>query len=155
VNSLAWPEAAAYGLVMWFVVRPLGVAWGRAADARGVLDPAQQGRLTRAFQAFGPERVARGVTARGHSWRDCFVALAAFDEPRALDPAIRHCWWVRGSQVFSARLGTTPTVIKDVAQAWDGHEAAFRALAAAWLEQRAMAPPRAVRQLAAEQRSCG
>jgi hypothetical protein len=153
VNSLAWSEGAAYALIMWFVVRPLGVFWGRAADARGVLDAAHRMRLTRAFEAFGPERVARGLTARGHSWRNCFVALAAFDDRRALDRALRNRRWIRGTRVFSAHLGVTPTVIKGVAQAWDGHEAAFRALAEAWLEQRVTAPLRPVRALAGAPRS--
>lgn len=153
MSLVAWPEAAAYVLVMWFVMRPLGVHWGRVARTRGVLDVAHGARLTRAFESFGPERVARGLTARGHSWRDCFVARAAFDEPAALDGALGNRRWIRGPRVFSAPLGTTPTVIQDVANAWDRHEAAFRALARAWLARRAVPAPRAVPLATVEQRS--
>jgi hypothetical protein len=39
MNSLAWSEAAAYALIMWFVVRPLG--------ASGAAPPTRAGSSTR------------------------------------------------------------------------------------------------------------
>ncbi len=48
------------------------------------MNPEEKVLLTTAFEALGPERVTRGLKATGHSWSDCFLALAISGEPYAL-----------------------------------------------------------------------
>jgi len=48
------------------------------------MTPRHKALLTAAFAALGPERVTRGLNATGHSWRDCFLALAISGKPDAL-----------------------------------------------------------------------
>ena len=124
----------AYVLVMWLVVRPLGLYLARRADARAGIGPLEEDRLTEAFEALGPERVRQGLTATGHGWNDCFLAFATGGEPYGLRPALRHGW----RTTRCPRLTSDAT--KQVVRTWDRKEAAFRALAAEWLEQRE-APP--------------
>jgi len=40
------------------------------------MSPGPKTLLTTAFEALGPERVTRGLTATGHSWKDCFLRRA-------------------------------------------------------------------------------
>ncbi len=44
--------------------------------------------VTRAFEALGPERVARGLEAVGHTWSDCFLAIAISGEVGAFVRAL-------------------------------------------------------------------
>ncbi len=48
------------------------------------MTPEGKAWVTRAFEALGPERVARGLEAVGHTWSDCFLAIAIFGEVGAL-----------------------------------------------------------------------
>jgi hypothetical protein len=56
------------------------------------MSPQHKALLTAAFNALGPERVARGLTATGHSWRDCFLAIAMSGEPDALARDLDQHW---------------------------------------------------------------
>ena len=47
------------------------------------MSPQHKALLTAAFAALGPERVTRGLQATGHSWIDCFLAIATYGEPGA------------------------------------------------------------------------
>lgn len=88
--------------------------------------------LTTAFEALGPDRVARGLEARGHSWKDCFLALALGEIPGTLEKELKHC----GSKehAVSELLGVPVPVVSEVVTTWDRSEKAFRALAVEWLE---------------------
>ncbi len=88
--------------------------------------------LTTAFEALGPERVTRGLAARGHDWNDCFLALALCGEPGVLSRQIDHRW--RKEQMVGAMMGVQPHVVTEVVTAWDHEEQTFRALALEWLE---------------------
>jgi hypothetical protein len=99
----------------------------------------QKGLLTAAFEALGPERVTRGLEAGGHSWNDCFLALAISGEPEALARELVTRW--RKERIVSARLGVRVEVMNAVVRAWDHHEGRFRALAAEWLELNGTALP--------------
>ncbi len=107
------------------------------------MSPAEKALLTTAFEALGPERVTRGLTATGHSWRDCFLALAVAGEPDALARDLQKRW--RKEHVVSTRLGVPVQAVAQIVKAWDHDEGAFRALAAEWLElNRAAVPGRSV-----------
>ena len=107
------------------------------------MSPAQKTLLTMAFEALGPERVARGLQATGHHWRDCFLALAISGEPDVLRRELeKGC---RKEYVVGTHIGVRVQVVAAVVLVWDHHEGAFRALAAEWLElNRAAVSPNAV-----------
>ncbi len=94
--------------------------------------PAQKTWVTIAFEALGPERVTRGLTATGHSWSDCFLALAISGEPDTLARQLAERW--RKERIASTLLGVRMQAVNEVVSAWDRHEGTFRALAAEWLE---------------------
>jgi hypothetical protein len=95
--------------------------------------------LTIGFEALGPERVARGLTAHGHNWNDCFLALAVGGQPGALQRQLEGRW--RKERVIGAMMGVRVQVVSEVVDAWDRDEGTFRALAVEWLEAgRAPAP---------------
>jgi len=99
----------------------------------------EKGLLTAAFEALGPERVTRGLEASGHSWDDCFLALAISGEPDVLAQELGTRW--RKERIISARLGVRVEVLNAVVRTWDHHEGTFRALAAEWLELNGTAVP--------------
>ena len=88
--------------------------------------------LTTAFQALGPERVARGLAARGHNWTDCFLALALYGAPGALGRELERRW--SKERAVSDMVSVPVHVVREVVRVWDQEEEAFRALAAEWLE---------------------
>ncbi len=96
------------------------------------MNPIQKTLLTTAFEALGPERVTRGLKATGHSWRDCFLAIATYGEPDALARELEKPW--RKERYVSTLLGVRVQAVNEVVKAWDHEEEAFRALAAEWLE---------------------
>jgi len=96
------------------------------------MSPAQKTLLTTAFEALGPERVTRGLEATGHTWRDCFLALATYGEPHALARQLDKRW--RREHFVSTLLGVRVHAVNEVVRAWDHDEGTFRALAAEWLE---------------------
>ncbi len=107
------------------------------------MSPKQKTLLTTALEALGPERVTRGLEATGHSWNDCFLALAICGEPGALARQLERHW--RREHFVSTLLGVPVQVVNEVVRAWDRDERTFRALAAEWLElNRAPAPTGAV-----------
>jgi hypothetical protein len=80
--------------------------------------------------------VTRGLQASGHSWRDCFLALATAHH---LEQYPRKEHFV--STIFDAPV----RVVNAVARTWDHDEQACRAPAAEWLGlNRAAAPTGAV-----------
>ena len=89
--------------------------------------------LTAAFEALGPERVARGLEATGHTWNDCFLALALGGEPGVLAHKLEKRW--RKEHMVSNLLGVPAPVVTEVVTTWDRDVATFRALASEWLEQ--------------------
>ena len=101
--------------------------------------PEQKTLLTTAFEALGPERVTRGLEATGHSWNDCFLALAISGEPEALGRELVKRW--RREQFVGTVLGVRVQVVSEVVKTWDHDEGAFRALAAEWLELNRAAVP--------------
>lgn len=88
--------------------------------------------LTAAFEALGPERVKRGLEATGHSWNDCFLALAIAGRPGALARELEGRW--RKENVISPLLDVRVQVVNEVVRVWDHDEGALRALAVEWLE---------------------
>lgn len=107
------------------------------------MSPQHKALLTAAFAALGPERVTRGLRATGHSWSDCFLALAISGEPGALARELEKRW--RREHVVSTLLGVRVQVINEIVRAWDHEEGEFRTLAAEWLElNRAALPTGAV-----------
>ena len=96
------------------------------------MSPQHKARLTAAFDALGPERVTRGLQATGHTWSDCFLALAISGEPDALARELRKRW--RKKHVVSTLLGVRVQAINEIVRAWDHEEGEVRALAAEWLE---------------------
>ena len=96
------------------------------------MNPQQKALLTAAWEALGPDRVTRGLKATGHSWSDCFVALAISGEPDALAREMEKAR--RKKHVVGALIGVPVQVVNEVVRAWDHDEGAFRALAAEWLE---------------------
>ena len=92
----------------------------------------QKDLLTTAFQALGPERVTRGLQARGHSWNDCFLAFATYGAPGVLARELERRW--RRERYIGTLLDVPAQVVNEVVKSWDQDEAAFRALASEWLE---------------------
>lgn len=88
--------------------------------------------LTTVFQALGPERVERGLAAVGHTWRDCFLALALHDGPGMFARDLQKRW--RKEYYVGTLIGVSVQMVQAVVRAWDQDETAFRALAAEWLE---------------------
>ena len=56
------------------------------------MNPQQKALLTAAWEALGPERVTRGLQASGHTWNDCFLALATYGEPGVLARELKRRW---------------------------------------------------------------
>jgi hypothetical protein len=96
------------------------------------MNPQEKTLLTTAFEALGPERVTRGLKARGHTWNDCFLALATFGEAGVLGREMEERW--RREHYVGTLLGVRVEVVNEAVRTWDHDEAAFRALAAEWLE---------------------
>jgi hypothetical protein len=128
-SSSSWPRDLASVLAMWLVVKPLGRHLARRADTGAPLSPRERASLTTAFEALGPERVTRGLTAAGHGWTDCFLALAMSGQPYGLRPGLAPGW--RANGVVSLSVDVTEAAVRT----WDRKEAAFRALAAEWLDR--------------------
>jgi hypothetical protein len=122
---MRWPELVAWIAVMWFIVRPLGRRWARAAQGLTRRDKAL---LTEGFEALGAERVTAGLGARGHEWQDCFLAHATASDGRA--PS-----WIARFRGWDPVPGVRTSVTRALAEVWDRDERSFRDLAAAWLEQ--------------------
>ncbi len=89
--------------------------------------------LTAVFEALGPERVARGLEANGHTWHDCFLAVAT-GESHSLAGEIKRRWWTDAMAFLSGVVGASPRAINAVVREWDRDDAAFRAVATEWLE---------------------
>ena len=82
------------------------------------MSPEHKALLTTAFDALGPERVRRGLTAAGHSWSDCFLATQGQATSRSMLNSTSMTrtswpswatWWRRPRQVaprghFTANL---------------------------------------------------
>ena len=96
------------------------------------MNPPQKALLTAAWEALGPERVTRGLQAPGHTWNDCFLALATYGETGVLGREMEKRW--RREHYVGSLLGVRVEVVNEVVRTWDHDEAAFRALAAEWLE---------------------
>ena len=97
-----------------------------------VIDHAEKALLTDTFELLGPDRVRSGLTAAGHTWDTCFLALAAAGEFQSFNPALyRHCCFRRLARI-------SPSLRRAVARAWDRDPEAFRELAAEWLEYQEM-----------------
>jgi len=96
------------------------------------MNPQQKTLLTAAWEALGPERVTRGLQARGHTWNDCFLALATYGEPGVLAGEMEKR--LRREHYVSTLLGVRVQAVNEVVRTWDHDEGAFRALAAEWLE---------------------
>jgi hypothetical protein len=96
------------------------------------MSPADKALLTTAFEALGPERVTRGLKATGHSWSDCFLAFALSGERGGFARELQKRW--RKEHAVSTLLGVRVQTVTQVVGAWDHEEAAFRVLAAEWLE---------------------
>ena len=96
------------------------------------MNPIQKTLLTTAFEALGPERVTRSLKATGHSWSDCFLALAMSGEPDTFARELQKRW--RKEHCVSTHLGVRVQAVNEVVRAWDNDERAFRSLAAEWLE---------------------
>lgn len=150
MSLTGWPVLVGWVSGMWYVVRPLGVHLARRAAAQAAIGQTERRRLTLVFAALGANRVAAGLAATGHGWKDCFLAIAMGGAPGALQGA-RHAFLEGPNlRVLATRIGTSPRVLRDVVRAWDGDEAGFRALATEWLAQHeAVAPPCATRRAAA------
>ena len=103
------------------------------------MSPEQKTLLTTAFEVLGPERVTRGLEATGHSWNNCFLALAISGEPDALALKLEMGW--RKEYFVSTLIGVRVRVVNEVVRAWDHDWGAFRALAAEWLELNCAAVP--------------
>ena len=103
------------------------------------MSPEHKALLTTAFDALGPERVRRGLTATGHSWSDCFLALAIAGASDALARELQKHW--RKHYFVGALIGVRVQVVNEVVRAWDHDEEDFRALASEWLELNRVARP--------------
>ncbi len=90
------------------------------------MNPQQKALLTAAWEALGPERVTRGLQASGHTWNDCFLALATYGEPGGLARELERRW--RREHYVGTLLGVRVQVVNEVVRAWDQDEGAFRAL---------------------------
>src|SRR5438094_9596737 len=89
--------------------------------------------LTAVFQALGPERVERGLAAVGHTWWDCFLALALHDAPGMFARDLQKRW--RKEYYVGTLIGVSLQMVQAVVRAWAQDETAFRALAAEWPER--------------------
>ncbi len=87
----------------------------------------QKTLLTTAFEALGPQRVTRGLEATGHTWNDCFLAIALYGEPAALTCQLEKRW--QREHFVGTLLGVRVQVVNEVVRAWDHDEGTFRALA--------------------------
>ncbi len=96
------------------------------------MSPVEKTLLTTAFEALGPERVTRGLRASGHTWNDCFLALATYGDAGVLGRVMEKRW--RREHYVGTLLGVRVEVVNAVVRTWDHHEGTFRALAAEWLE---------------------
>ena len=106
------------------------------------MSPEQKALLTAAFEALGPERVTRGLQATGHSWIDCFLAIATYGEPGAFVREVNNRSGRTGANHFASSLvGVPPGVVDEVVGLWDHEERRFRALATEWLELNRTAVP--------------
>jgi hypothetical protein len=101
-----------------------------------MLHPERKSSLTAAFEALGPDRVARGLEAHGHDWSNCFLAIALGGERGALARQLEGRW--RQERVVADMLRVRVQVISEVVKSWDHDEATFRELAAQWLESNRM-----------------
>ena len=104
------------------------------------MNPAEKAALTTAFEALGPERVMRGLKARGHSWSDCFFAAVIAGEPDAMSLDLQKRW--RKEHAVSMILGVPVRTVTQIVSVWDHDETAFRSLAVEWLELNRVAPAR-------------
>jgi len=96
------------------------------------MNPQEKTLLTTAFEALGPERVTRGLQAGGHTWHDCFLALATYGAAGVLGREMEKRW--RRDHFVGTLLGVPVQVVNEVVRTWDHDEGAFRALATEWLE---------------------
>jgi len=103
------------------------------------MNPKEKALLTTAFEALGPERVTRGLEATGHSWKDCFLAIATYGEPGALAREMEKPR--RKEQFVGPLIGVPVQVVKELVRLWDDDEQSFRALATEWLELSRAAVP--------------
>ena len=126
-------EMFGWVLAMWFVVRPLGGMLARRSASRAYLTEREHRQLTTVFECLGVTRVRRGLGSQGHAWNDCFLAYATQGRPFGLRPGLEKGW-------RSVRFtGLSEEATKAVSRLWDGKEVAFRGLAAAWLDEQAVA----------------
>jgi hypothetical protein len=103
------------------------------------MSPQHKALLTAGFSALGPDRVTRGLQATGHTWSDCFLALAISGNPDGLARELEKRW--RKAHRVSTLLGVRVQVITEIVAAWDHEQGEFRALAAEWLELNHTAVP--------------
>ena len=96
------------------------------------MNPQQKDLLTAAFETLGPEGVTRGLQASGHTWNDCFLALATYGKPGVLARELDRHW--RREHYVGTLLGIRTQVVSEVVRIWDHDEGEFRALASEWLE---------------------
>jgi hypothetical protein len=102
---------------------------------------ARKALLTTAFEALGPERVTRGLTATGHNWSDCFLAIATYGEANLLTRELKKYGRTDAEHFVSGLIGVSVEAVHEVVRVWDHDETAFRALAAEWLEQNRIPAP--------------
>ncbi len=104
---------------------------------------ARKALLTTAFEALGPKRVTHGLTATGHRWSDCFLAIATDGEANLLRQELktnllrrelRKSGLTDAEHFVSSLIGVSVEAVHEVVRVWDHDEAAFRALATEWLE---------------------
>jgi hypothetical protein len=74
--------------------------------------PEQKTLVTTAFEALGIERVTRGLEATGHSWNDCFLAVAISGEPGELTRQLEKRW--RKEYAVGTLLGVRVQVVNQV-----------------------------------------
>ncbi len=98
------------------------------------MTPEGKAWVTRAFEALGPERVARGLEAVGHTWSDCFLAIAIFGEVGALARELAQGRRTDPEHFASTLVGVPHEAVRKIVGLWDRDESEFRALAAEWLE---------------------
>ncbi len=104
---------------------------------------ARKALLTTAFEALGPERVMRGLTATAHNWSGCFLAIATDGEANLLRQELKtnllrrelkKDGWTDTLHFVSSLIGASVEAVHEVVRVWDHDEAAFRTLATEWLE---------------------
>jgi len=99
--------------------------------------------VTRVFEALGPERVARGLEAVGHTWNDCFVAIAISGEVGAFVHEFAQGRRTDPEHFASTLVGVPHEAVRKAVGLWDRDESTFRALVAEWLEANPTAAPTA------------